>query len=83
VAESEEPTQAEIEDEESGADDPELQELDKLEPEDVEPDDDPEDASNEEDEIEDEELLPEENYDPANDGDDSILAEVVKEEADG
>jgi hypothetical protein len=77
MVESEEPTQAEIKDEESGADDPALQQLDKEEPE---VDDTDDDVSDETDETGDE-LPAEEEYDPANDGDDAILKEVVEEEA--
>lgn len=54
--------------------DPELQELDENEPE---VGDEDEDVSSKKDDI-DEELQPEE-YNPANDGDDSILKEVVEE----
>jgi hypothetical protein len=54
--------------------DPELEELDKQEPE---VGDEDEDVSSENDGVDEPEA---EDYDPANDGDDSILAEVAKEE---
>jgi hypothetical protein len=82
-AESQGVTEADAEDEASGADDPELVELDELEPEVDEDDEDMaaelgEDVSDEDDAI-DEGELPAEDYDPANDGDDSVLQEVTEE----
>jgi hypothetical protein len=74
-----EATEADIQDEESGADDPELKDLDQVTPE---VDDTDEDVSSEVDESTDD-TAEDENYDPANDGDDAILAEVAKEEIPG
>lgn len=71
-----EPTEAEIKEEEAGADDPELQELDQAEPEEVEEEGEDDDLSNAKDLI-DEEKLVAEKHDPADDGDDSILQELI------
>jgi hypothetical protein len=73
------PTETEIEDEESGWNDPVLVELDRQVPENEDED---EDLSDRRDAI-DEADLKAEKYDPVNDGDDSVLAEVVKEKLNG
>jgi hypothetical protein len=57
--------------------DAELVELDELEPEELDSEED-EEISSVEDSVEDDEVA--EEYDPANDGDDSILAEAAREE---
>jgi hypothetical protein len=57
--------------------DPELLELDELEPEELDSEDD-EEISSKKDSVEDDEVA--EEYDPANDGDDSVLAEAAREE---
>jgi hypothetical protein len=57
--------------------DPELLELDELEPEELDSEDD-EEISSKKDNVDDE--MEAEEYDPANDGDDSILAEAAREE---